>query len=99
MVMSAISPMATNPMFANLARSRIMSDSVEGYQLLKLAGKSGSQDSLRKPLSVRFKSRRARGSRRTVSRWCKGSRQLLRKCIAKGAVWPPLFFTIRDRLG
>ena len=80
--------------------SNIMSNSVEGYQLLKLAGKSGSPDSLRnKPLSVRFKSRRAMGSRRTVSRRCKGSRQLLRKCIAKGPFGPFMLFTIRDRLG
>jgi hypothetical protein len=71
--------------------SDIMSNSVEGYQLLKLAGKSGSLDSLRKPLSVRFKSRRARGSRRTVSRRYKGSRQLLRKCIAKGPFGPLCF--------
>jgi hypothetical protein len=35
--------------------SDIMSNSVEGYQLLKLAGKSGGRDSLRKQLSVRFK--------------------------------------------
>lgn len=41
--------------------SDIMSNSVEGYQLLKLAGKSGGLDSLRKQLSVRFKSKRARG--------------------------------------
>ena len=40
--------------------SDIMSNSVEGYQLLKLAGKSGGLDSLRKQLSVRFKSKRAR---------------------------------------
>jgi hypothetical protein len=40
--------------------SDIMSNSVEGYQLLKLAGKSGGLDTLRKQLSVRFKSRRAR---------------------------------------
>jgi hypothetical protein len=40
--------------------SDIMSNSVEGYQLLKLAGKSGGRDSLRKQLSVRFKSKRAR---------------------------------------
>nr|WP_298123033.1 hypothetical protein [uncultured Pseudoxanthomonas sp.] len=33
---------------------------MEGYQLLKLAGKSGGLDTLRKPLSVRFKSKRAR---------------------------------------
>lgn len=41
--------------------SDIMSNSVEGYQLLKLAGKSGGLDSLRKQLSVRFKTKRARG--------------------------------------
>jgi len=41
--------------------SDIMSNSVEGYQLLKLAGKSGGLDTLRKQLSVRFKSKRARG--------------------------------------
>lgn len=41
--------------------SDIMSNSVEGYQLLKLAGKSGGLDALRKQLSVRFKSKRARG--------------------------------------
>lgn len=41
--------------------SDIMSNSVEGYQLLKLAGKSGGLDTLRKQSSVRFKSKRARG--------------------------------------
>lgn len=41
--------------------SDIMSNSVEGYQLLKLAGKSGGLDTLRKQLSVRFKNKRARG--------------------------------------
>ena len=41
--------------------SDIMSNSVEGSQLLKLAGKSGGLDTLRKQLSVRFKSKRARG--------------------------------------
>ena len=40
--------------------SDIMSNSVEGYQLLKLAGKSGGLDSLRKQLSVWFKIKRAR---------------------------------------
>ena len=41
--------------------SDIMSNSVYGYQLLKLAGKSGGLDSLRKQLSVRFKAKRTRG--------------------------------------
>lgn len=41
--------------------SDIMSNSVEGYQLLKLAGKSAGLDSLRKQLSTRFKTKRARG--------------------------------------
>lgn len=41
--------------------SDIMSNCVEGYQLLKLAGKSGGLDTLRKQMSVRFKYRRARG--------------------------------------
>ncbi|KRA51378.1 hypothetical protein ASD77_15530 [Pseudoxanthomonas sp. Root65] len=40
--------------------SDIMSNSVEGYQLLKLAGKSGGLDTLRKQMSVRFKYRRMR---------------------------------------
>ena len=40
--------------------SDIMSNCVEGYQLLKLAGKSGGLDTLRKQMSVRFKYRRAR---------------------------------------
>lgn len=41
--------------------SDIMSNSVEGYQLLKFAGKSAGLDSLRKQLSTRFKAKRARG--------------------------------------
>lgn len=40
--------------------SDIMSNSVEGYQLLKLAGKGAGLDTLRKQLAVRFKSRRSR---------------------------------------
>lgn len=40
--------------------SDIMSNCVEGYQLLKLAGKSGGLDTLRKQMSVRFKYRRVR---------------------------------------
>nr|WP_298133907.1 hypothetical protein [uncultured Pseudoxanthomonas sp.] len=40
--------------------SDIMSNSVEGYQLLKLAGKSGGLDTLRKQMSVRFKYKRVR---------------------------------------
>lgn len=40
--------------------SDIMSNCVEGYQLLKLAGKSGGLDTLRKQMSVQFKYKRAR---------------------------------------
>lgn len=40
--------------------SDIMSNCVEGYQLLKLAGKSGGLDTLRKQMSVRFKYKRVR---------------------------------------
>lgn len=40
--------------------SDIMPNSVEGYQLLKLARRSGGLDSLRMQLSVRFRSKRAR---------------------------------------
>ncbi|UOV05090.1 hypothetical protein MUU77_07385 [Pseudoxanthomonas sp. F37] len=53
--------MAANPMLANLARTRIIPNSVEGYQLLKLDGQCGGLDSLRKQLSVRFKNKLARG--------------------------------------
>ena len=40
--------------------SDIMSNCVEGYQLLKLAGKSGGLNTLRKQMSVRFKYKRGR---------------------------------------
>ena len=53
--------------------SDIMSNSVEGYQLLKLAGKSGGLDSLRKQLSVRFKSKRARAESEEVEEPAVGS--------------------------
>ena len=39
----------------------MMSNAVEGYAFLKVAGKSAGLDGLRKQLAVRFKSKRARG--------------------------------------
>lgn len=41
--------------------SDIMSNSVEGYQFLKVAGKSAGLDEPRKQLAVRFKSKRSKG--------------------------------------
>lgn len=40
--------------------SDMMSNAVEGYAFLKVAGKSAGLDGLRKQLSVRFKSRRSK---------------------------------------
>lgn len=80
--------------------SDIMSNSVEGYQLLKLAGKSGGRDSLRKQLSVRFKAsgrgwsrRRGEPEEESGGRG-EGCRCLLRKRRANGAVWPHLFWAV-----
>lgn len=41
--------------------SDIMSNSVEGYAILKVAGKSAGLDGLRKQLAVRFKNKRSKG--------------------------------------
>jgi len=42
--------------------SAIMSNSVEGYLLLKLAGKGVGLDALRRQLSARFRAKRARAA-------------------------------------